>query len=204
MRSKSLLGTPICHRGVQVGHLYLAEREGGDGFTAADEEVLMLFAAQAATAIASARTHRDERRARTDLETLIETSPVGVVVFDAASGRPVSLNREVRRIVEPLRCAGRRHPEELLEVRHLPAGGRTGESRWRRCRSRSNLSVGETVRAEEMTLSLPDGRERHDPGQLHPDPVLRRAPSSRYVVTDAGPGAARRTGAAARPSSWAS
>ena len=36
----------------------------------------MLFAAQAATAIANARTHRDVERARADLETLVNTSPV--------------------------------------------------------------------------------------------------------------------------------
>ncbi len=47
--------------------------------------------------------HREERRARADLETLIDTSPVGVVVFDAKSGAPVSFNRETRRIVEGLR-----------------------------------------------------------------------------------------------------
>ena len=42
-----------------------------------------MFASQAATAIANARTHRDEQQARADLEALVETSPVGVVVFDA-------------------------------------------------------------------------------------------------------------------------
>ena len=50
----------------------------------------MLFAAQAATAIANARTYR------ADLEALIETSPVGVVVFEARTGALVSLNREGR------------------------------------------------------------------------------------------------------------
>ena len=50
----------------------------------------MLFASQAAVAIANARTYRSEQHARADLEALVETSPVGVVVFDAKSGRPVS------------------------------------------------------------------------------------------------------------------
>ena len=62
----------------------------------------MLFAAQAATAIANARTHRDVERARADLETLVNTSPVGVAVFDARTGNPVSFNREAARIVESL------------------------------------------------------------------------------------------------------
>ena len=53
------------HRGVLVGSFFLAEKESGREFTAEDEQVLVLFAAQAATAIANARTHQAERRART-------------------------------------------------------------------------------------------------------------------------------------------
>ena len=77
------------HRGQHLGTFYLGDKKGGQAFTDEDEEVLVLFASQAATAIANARTHGDERRARTDLEALVETSPVGVAVFDAATGRPV-------------------------------------------------------------------------------------------------------------------
>ena len=42
-----------------------------------------MFASQAALVIANARRHRDEQRARADLETLVNTTPVGVLVFDA-------------------------------------------------------------------------------------------------------------------------
>ena len=74
-----------------------------------------MFASQAATAIANARTHRDEQRARADLEALVETSPVGVAVFDARTGRPVSFNREANRIAEGLRMPDE-SMEELIEV----------------------------------------------------------------------------------------
>ena len=100
---KTFQGAPMRHRGVQVGNFFLGEKETGPEFTADDEEVLVLFASQAATAIANARTHRDERRARADLEALVDTSPVAVVVFDARSGHPVSINREARRLAEGLR-----------------------------------------------------------------------------------------------------
>ena len=43
------------------------------------------------------------RKGKADLETLIDTSPVGVVVFDARSGAPVSVNRKMKRIVDGLR-----------------------------------------------------------------------------------------------------
>ena len=41
-----------------------------------------------------------ERRGREYLETLVNTTPVGVVVFDAGTGAPSSFNREARRIVD--------------------------------------------------------------------------------------------------------
>ena len=107
--------TPMRHRGVHVGIFYLAEKAGGEPFTDGDEEILVLFAAQAATAIANARTYRAEHRARAHLEALVETSPVGVVVFDVRTGDPVSLNREGRRIVKSL-CAPGQSAEQLLGV----------------------------------------------------------------------------------------
>ena len=156
MRSKTLQVTPMRRRDVHVGSFFLAEKAGGREFTGADEEVLMLLAAQAATAIANARTVRDERRARADLEALIETSPVGVVVFDGGTGRLASFNREAMRIVEGLRDPASA-PEELLKsVTCHRADGRQmvlGEFPLA-----EQFRFGETVRAEEMTLSVPDGR----------------------------------------------
>ena len=156
MRSRTFQGTPMRHRGAHVGNFFLAEKEGAPAFTDEDEEILVLFASQAASAIANARTHRDERRARADLEALVETSPVGVVVFDAGSGRPVSVNREARRIVEGLRTP-ERPAEALLEVLALRrADGR--EVSLRDLPLAGQLGASETVRAEEVELSVPDGR----------------------------------------------
>ena len=156
MRSATLLGTPMRHRDDYVGNFFLAEKGGGRGFTESDEEVLMLLASQAASAIANARTHRDERRARADLETLIETSPVGVVVFDGATGEPVSINREARRMVESLSMPGRPLQEVLEVVTCRRADGR--EISLGELPMAQQMSTAETVRAEEITLSVPDGR----------------------------------------------
>ena len=71
---RTFQGTPMRHLGQHVGSFWLAEKAGGAGFTADDEELLVLFAAQAAVAIANARAFRDERRARADLEALVDTS----------------------------------------------------------------------------------------------------------------------------------
>ena len=156
MRSKTLQGTPMRHRGVHVGHFFLAEKEGEAEFTRADEEILMLFASQAATAIANARTHRDEQRARADLEALVETSPVGVVVLNAKTGKPVTLNREARRIVEGLHMPNH-SAEGLLEVATCRfADGR--EVALDELPLAQALSNAEPARAEEIVLSVPDGR----------------------------------------------
>ena len=156
MRSKTFQGTPMRHRDAHVGNFFLAEKEGAPAFTDEDEEILVLFASQAATAIANARAHRDERQARADLEALVETSPVGVVVFDAKSGCPVSVNREARRIAEGLRTAGR-PAEELVDVISFRRGdGR--EVSLSEFPIAQQLGTGETLRAEEVVLSVPDGR----------------------------------------------
>ena len=154
--SKPFQGTPMRHRGVHVGNFYLVEKADGAAFTNRDEEVLLLFAAQAAAAIAHARTYRDERRVRADLEALVDTSPVAVVVFDAAAGRPVSLNREARRIMESLRMPGQ-PVEQLLEVMtcRFPDGREIALDQFPLAQQ---LSHAETVRAEEIVLSVPDGR----------------------------------------------
>ena len=111
---KTMVGTPLRHRDMNIGNFFLGDKEGRQEFTDTDEEVLTLFAAQATTAIANARAHREEQRARADLETLVETSPVGVVVFDGPTGVPVSFNREARRIVDALNTPGYT-PTQLLE-----------------------------------------------------------------------------------------
>ena len=74
---RALLGTPMRHGDTPVGGFFLAEKEGG--FTDGDDAVLALFAQQAA-AIAHARAHRDERRARADLEALVEIRELHLIL----------------------------------------------------------------------------------------------------------------------------
>ena len=152
----SLLAVPMLHRGDRVGHLFVGAKDGGGEFTRADEETLVMFASQAALVTANARRHRDERRARADLETLVDTSPVGVVVIDAASAQLVSVNRETMRIVEGLR-EGDQPLEGLLEtVTCVRADGR--ELSLGELSLSELLGAGETIRAEEILLRVADGR----------------------------------------------
>ncbi len=151
-----LLTAPIRHQGEPVGNIYVGREERGQDFTQEDEEVLVMFASQAALVIANARRYRDEQRARTDLQTLINTSPVGVAVLDARTGAPVSFNPEAVRILDGLRTPGR-PPEDLLDVMTVVrADGR--QVSLEEFSIAEALSWGETVRAEEIVMRVPDGR----------------------------------------------
>ena len=152
---RAFLAVPILRLGRVLGHLYLSHSQPGETFSAGDEETLAMFAAQAALVIVNARRHRDERRARARLETLINTSPVGVVVFDASSGKPLSFNREALRMVARLQRPGQT-PEALAESLTIRrADGR--ETRLAELIPAQLMTAGATVRAEEMTLLSPDG-----------------------------------------------
>ena len=152
----SFLAAPIRHRGVSVGNIHVAKGEPGDEFSREDEETLAMFASQVALVVANARRHRDEMRARAGLETLIDTSPVGVAVFDMRAGAAVSFNRETRRIVDGMRRPDQT-PEELLGLMTIRrADGRVFSLQ--EFPLAEVLSTSDTVRAEEIVMEVPDGR----------------------------------------------
>ena len=148
------LSSPLLQQGNFVGTIFLARDKGMDEFGKEDEETLVMFASQAAMVIANARRYREEQRARNDLETLIDISPVGVAVFDAKTGAPVSFNREAVRIVDSLRNPDE-PPEQLMEViSYRRADGR----QIAQFDIAKELMLGDTVRAEEIVIEVPDGR----------------------------------------------
>ena len=149
----TFLAAPIRHLGESVGAFYVGEKDVE--FTPEDEETLVMFASQAALVIANARRHRDEQRARADLETLIDTSPVGVLVFDAKTGGLTSVNREARRIVSGLHMPDGSAEELLDMLTFRRADGR--EISLEEFPLAQVLSTGESVRAEEIVIEVPDG-----------------------------------------------
>ena len=152
---RAFLMASIRHQGEVVGNIFLAHK-GPREFTLQDEKTLVMFASQASVVIANARRYRDEQRARADLETLIDISPVGVAVFDARTGRPVSFNREVRRMLDVLRAPG--HPlEQILDVLTIRRGDGHTISLAEFPLAQA-LSTVETIRAEEIVLQSPNGR----------------------------------------------
>ena len=151
----SYLGIPVRYRGVRLGSFHLIDKHNARPFTYEDEEILALFAIQAGAWIFNARKYRDEQRARADLEALIDTTPVGVVVFDGESGQPIHTNQLSRRIVKELGLPGLA-PEALMEgLRVRRADGQEillDQSSLSRA-----LLASTTVRAEEIILEGPNG-----------------------------------------------
>ena len=152
----SVLAVPVHHGAEAVGALLLGEREGGGEFSAADEETLSLFVPQVALAITNARRHREEQRSRADLENLIENSRVGVVVFDVASGTPVSSNQEVGRIIMKGLGMGDTPPAQLLAELTIRWADGT-ETTLEEAVCADALQNQKRLRAEEAVISAPNG-----------------------------------------------
>ena len=156
----AFMAAPILHQGVRSGNIYVGSDEPGREFTQEDEETLVMFASQAALVIANARTHRKEQRARADLETLIDTSPVGVLVFDMRKGAAVSFNQEGKRIIDGLRNPDQ-EPEALLGLMTI------------------RRADGSEVSLQEFPPGQGAGRQRDGPGRGDSDERPRRAESQR-------------------------
>ncbi|MCY3555918.1 MAG: response regulator [Gemmatimonadetes bacterium] len=157
LMKRSFMGMPVCHQDETVGIFLLLDKEAGQEFSNEDEEIMTLFASLAGASIANARKYLDEQQARADLEALIETSPVGVVVIDARSGTLLSINRESRRIVGDL-CKPGQPAEELLKVLKVHRADGT-EIALEVNPIAQFLCEAETIRAEEIIFEVPDGRK---------------------------------------------
>jgi len=146
-------------RGVdgQVGSMFVGKGPDEAEFTHADEEILEVFASQAALTLVNARRYGDEQRSKADLEALVNASPVGVLVADVASMHVVMTNQEVRRI------AGVAPEQERFSVASLE------RLRFRRFDGSevtledlpfvSALTDGKPVHTEEIMVVHPDGSE---------------------------------------------
>ena len=150
----TFLGARIRDRHTHIGNIFTSGKSDGREFTQEDEETLEMFATQAAMAIANARRYGDEQRAKADLEALINTSPVGVLVFDAQSGDVVRFNREALRILSA-GAQGGALGRLLDTTRFRRMDGR--EMPRRELPMERATRSGETVRAEEIVFALPDG-----------------------------------------------
>ncbi|MBM3941478.1 MAG: response regulator [SAR202 cluster bacterium] len=151
---KTFLGVPLRHGAEGLGNIYLTEKSGGDEFTHEDESLLVLFASQAAMAIWNARLHQEAQQVRLGLETLMETSPVGVFVVDS-KGVVQLINREAQRLLGIAHQAGYSLTWYEQAASYLRPDGRVYEID--DLPLQRALYRGETVRAEEVRFQFADG-----------------------------------------------
>ena len=158
----TFLGAPIRHRGEPVGNIYLTEKEGGEEFTEEDEDILVMFASQAAVAIGNAIRHEEEEQAkekleieRQRLEALVKTSPVGVLVLDAETQTIEFVNQEAKRIIGVAAVPGSKMEEFQRVAIYRRTDGREYAVEERPLLRA--LKHGEVVRAEEVLVDRPDG-----------------------------------------------
>ncbi len=106
----TFLGVPILLRGVAYGNFYLSEKETGEDFTAEDQEIVTLLAAQAAVAIENARLYEATTQWSRQLESLHEV------------GNALTTEADLERLLDLVA----RRLRELLDARlvavMLPAG----------------------------------------------------------------------------------
>ena len=153
---KTFLGMQIRNRGEHLGNIFLTEKHDRLEFTPEDEEILVLFASQAAHAISNARRYHEAQRSKANLETLFDISPVAIAIFDLKAGKLLSYNQEILRLFGDQETIETPWEENLPRMSFRRFDGReipTAELPMNRV-----YLFGETIRAEELVVQMPDGR----------------------------------------------
>ena len=153
----AFMGAQIRVRDRQVGTIFVGEKHDGTDFTDEDEETVEMFASQAAMALTNARRYGDEQRAKADLQALVNTSPVGVLVVDAASEQVVMANQEARRLIGIGPEQGGFAVASLASLRYKRMDG--SETAIEDLPFERALHADEAVQAEELIIVRPDGSE---------------------------------------------
>ena len=141
----------------RVGALLLSNEDQSGEFTKDDERILIRLAALAVIAILDANLEGEAKQYQTRSDAMMETLPVGAVIFDAVHGQIEQFNQEASRMLASLH-----NPEETLDelfskltVRFLdaqesPLGDKS--LAWL-------LMAGRSLREAEVELNAPDGNK---------------------------------------------
>lgn len=159
---KTFLGSPIKLGNEILGNLYLTEKVGGGEFMPEDQDLLVLFAAQAALAIRNADLHSKLSKSASEVENerqrferLVETTPVGVMVVDADTLRISYINPEIESIFRISVHAG----DTLANLnRSLNFKRQDSHSLTANETPIMRALLGENVQAEKVRLEFMDGR----------------------------------------------
>ena len=150
----SYLSAPLLSSDTKIGSMALVGQDGG--FSEDDEESLVMFAFQVSLFVSNERRCRQEQRVRADLEALVSTAPVCVMVLDGASGEITSIYKEAKRVLGDRGMTLEELQRVVFAGSYQRANGQVI--------SEDSIKVldaikwGETVRDEEMIVHFDDGR----------------------------------------------
>ena len=130
-RMTSFLGVPIIVRGEPYGHLMLADKDGGEPFTGADEETAVVLAEWASVAIENARLYTRAESRRLELERAVRGLEATTAIARSLGGE-IDLDRVLelvakrgRALVEARRLAVLLETNGELRVAAVAGGGET-------------------------------------------------------------------------------
>jgi signal transduction histidine kinase len=95
----TFLGMPIVIRGQAWGNLYLSEKEGGEPFTAADQDAATILAQWASTALENSRLYEDSEDRRAEAERAVRALQAAQDIADAI-GSVADLEQVLKLVVE--------------------------------------------------------------------------------------------------------
>ena len=136
----TFLGVPILVRGEAWGNLYLTEKAGGEDFTDADEQAIVVLADWAAIAVDNARLYEGSEERRTALERAV----LGLEATTAIA-RAIGGETDLDRVLELIVKRGR----ALVDARALVIVLRDGE----RLAVAAGAGEAEVVRGREVVAS---------------------------------------------------
>jgi signal transduction histidine kinase len=113
----TFLGVPVSIRGEAWGNLYLTEKQDGEEFDEADEELLVVLADWAAIAIDNARLYMGVERRRAELERAVRG-----LEANAEIGRAVGGETDIGRVLELVVKRGRALLDARTLIIFLPEG----------------------------------------------------------------------------------
>jgi two-component system, NarL family, sensor histidine kinase DevS len=148
---ETFLGTPVLIRGEAWGNLYLTEKRGGEEFTAADEEAVVVLAEWAGIAIGNARLYRASETRRDELERAVRSLEATTAIARAVGGET-----DLDRVLELIVKRGRALVDAtgVLIVLRDDAGLTVAATAGEMPRSLQGSRLADDVRAALRTLGL--------------------------------------------------
>lgn len=118
---RQAIALPLVFRGAEIGIIYVFRAAVNVAFSREEQELLTLFANQAAIAVSNARLYQGVLREKQHLDAIIEQSADGVMILDSR-WRITTFNRAMERLTGWPRAEALGRPCAEVLAMHTPQG----------------------------------------------------------------------------------